>query len=205
MRRAVLLLAAACVPDRVSLHIPVPRLDSVIECQPGALEALEAIVRIAGGFPDCELDVDASSRAYGTCSDITAGEQRPLWLVYQVRASPQAAPTALAVFVTYVDLKDLSATDDEVEVTLPGEGDGKSAFAFEQSVLDAYPTTAAEGDDPLEFAKSFKSELFTKGSGTLDDDGDGCPNLVELCQGTLFETQNNATCETCNYERCNDG
>lgn len=178
-----LLATVACgsQPD-IGMSISLPWRSPLTCGDKGQLATLRATVLI-GGHADCTLDVAIDLRVSGSCEEIAGGTIRPLVLLYTL---PDPASTDVEVALQYIIRSvDLSDSPEDAAVTF---GSSNSLIIYRQSQLEQLPDSEADVTDPNDLDRASiwaKSSLSLRGL-TLDQDGDGEPNIAEACSAQLF-------------------
>ncbi|MDP7040274.1 MAG: hypothetical protein QGI45_14035 [Myxococcota bacterium] len=160
-------------------------------------DIFSAALNISGGFPVCDLAVNATDfTVSGECPDIVTGQERFLFIYYSVAPAQVTSleqNKAIAYDISYVDL-----TSDGLE---PGQteqivdiGGSQSETYYSDADADVTEINCDLSTIPLfDQARCWVHDygiggIPNSGLETLDSDGDGIDNFDELCSGTLFDS-----------------
>jgi hypothetical protein len=135
-----------------------------------------------------EVDLDTGV-ARGTAVHVTRERAVPALIEYGV-APPATEPSDEVVVVAYrvagVDLAGAQC-NDFVAVPMQDAVLVADEAALEGLAQDATAQQTAAGEDGARWARAVIEQLAGGTGPAFDADGDGCPNLDELCAGTLFD------------------
>ncbi len=192
---ALLILAATgCGQDTItatfSSSLTWPQATATCDDTSG-LAGMSAELWIGGHSP-CALDVNATTfEATGECTEILPGIDRPL-VIYYYLDNGSDPDHALLFCIGFVDLRPESLpvdTADSIDLVLCD--DPGALLVYEESFMADLPAYDDTETDPLERAKMYTRYIYYYDTdGVLDSDADGCPNLVETCNGTLDDAGN---------------
>ena len=196
---AVTLLLAGCGSGErtTQLDAVVPlQLGLVCLNQAALTQNLQATLSILG-HPDCLMNVNpGTGAASGVCPDIKRGAVWPLLLTYLTPlATGQLVP--IAYNIGAVDLRE-EALQDLVDDDPPTKavvlGTGSDVLLVREQQVNALPE-ADHGNSPIDSAKVWaKRKIRNSARLDLDVDVDGCPNVLESCNGTLDDPTHLSTC-----------
>jgi hypothetical protein len=156
---------------------------------------MKAVLNIGGhAARPCPLDVDANLVASGECTGITIGIVRPLGLGYWL-PDPDGELVALAYVIGWVDLQKDTLGEDSTSVKVSLEADGvKGTQVDEDSEINELPGPGVDCEALGEAeernlcnAKAWARKNLEQESVRFDEDNDLQSNLLEACNGTIFE------------------
>lgn len=154
-----------------------------------------AILEI-GGHDPCTLEVNADTlESSGVCEQITIGIVRPLALGYRI-PNPADELVDLAYIIGSVDLsKETLGTRTNVDVNLVPDGvTGVEIYTDDEFTAlpgeDDCASLVDEVERTLCISEAWAANQLSppiRAAADFDIDNDTEPNLVEACNGTLFD------------------
>ena len=190
----VLVFVGACHDEQVSstFELVVPSVAAALtQCTHSSrLQNMQAVLYISGHQDKrCPLIFSASRGVFtGPCDEITVGSRtanRPRYAVvlYLVPDLPDDTEELLvAVLAQELDIwaEDIRAGQIEHQVGLRSD-----AIVFDQAELNLDAATDGVSEHVLA-AREYAVQVVLAGLGlSLDNDGDGCANIYELCESPV--------------------
>jgi hypothetical protein len=151
---------------------------------PGNLDGIEAVAWFGGNSDakdDCPLTVaNGTHTATGTCKGVLPGILRPVVVYYYKTSKTRGVGMVVGwVDVTYEKLATVKAGENVVADL------SKVTPTYLSSEVLAWDTENYDRTDPKATAQAFAGTRYRNSQLSFDSDTDGCPNLLELCNGTL--------------------